>query len=66
VYLVMDARSTTFKDAEFDAVIDKGTIDAMMCGKNNITNVALTCQEVSRLLKPGSQQKSTQFESVIK
>jgi len=53
VYLDMDARSMTFLDDTFDCVIDKGTIDAMMCGKDNVFNVERTCLDVSRVLKPG-------------
>jgi len=53
LYLEMDARKLSFPDQSFDAVIDKGTIDAMMCGKNNIENVEQTYDEISRVLKPG-------------
>eukprot|EP01119_Soliformovum_irregulare_P025069 TRINITY_DN916_c0_g1_i1.p1 TRINITY_DN916_c0_g1~~TRINITY_DN916_c0_g1_i1.p1 ORF type:complete len:208 (-),score=39.41 TRINITY_DN916_c0_g1_i1:56-679(-) len=53
VYLEMDARQMTFSASSFDVVIDKGTLDAMMCGKNNILNCEKTCSEISRILKPG-------------
>lgn len=52
-YLEMDARSMSLEDGSFDAAIDKGTIDAMMCGKDNLTNVDKLCTEVTRVLKPG-------------
>jgi EEF1A lysine methyltransferase 4 len=31
---VMDATKLTYKDSEFDAIIDKGTLDALISGKN--------------------------------
>jgi ubiquinone/menaquinone biosynthesis C-methylase UbiE len=31
---VMDATKMTYKDSEFDAIIDKGTLDALISGKN--------------------------------
>ena len=34
-WLVMDALKMTFEDNEFDAVIDKSTIDAILCGKSS-------------------------------
>jgi len=52
-YLIMDARNMSFQDSTFDAVVDKGTLDAMMCGKNNLSNCSKLCTEVSRILKPG-------------
>jgi SAM-dependent methyltransferase len=54
-YRVLDARNLTseFGINSFDAVIDKGTFDAMMCGKNNTLNVSRLCEEVSKVLKKG-------------
>lgn len=37
-WLVMDATNTDFKDEEFDVVMDKGTLDALICG----TDLSLT------------------------
>lgn len=31
-WVVMDALKMNFKDGDFDAVIDKSTIDAILCG----------------------------------
>jgi len=33
VYRVMDATNMSFQDEEFDYTIDKGTLDALACGK---------------------------------
>jgi 2-polyprenyl-3-methyl-5-hydroxy-6-metoxy-1,4-benzoquinol methylase len=52
-YLEMDARYLTFADESFDTVIDKGTVDAMMCGQNSLPNIATMCKEIYRILKPG-------------
>ena len=34
VWEVMDATKMSYKDGEFDAIIDKGTLDALISGKN--------------------------------
>ena len=34
VWEVMDATQMSYKDGEFDAIIDKGTLDALISGKN--------------------------------
>ena len=34
VWEVMDATKMSYKDAEFDVVMDKGTLDALVSGKN--------------------------------
>lgn len=31
---VMDATNTSYKDEEFDVVLDKGTLDALICGSD--------------------------------
>lgn len=30
----MDATNMTYKDGEFDVILDKGTLDALVSGKN--------------------------------
>ena len=37
----------------FDLVVDKSTIDALLCGDNSFVNVAKMCKEVQRVLKVG-------------
>lgn len=36
----MDVREMTYGNEMFDVVIDKATIDTLMCSDNPITNVA--------------------------
>ncbi|KAL9424357.1 hypothetical protein AB3S75_036275 [Citrus x aurantiifolia] len=52
-YLQMDVRDMSFfEDESFDAVIDKGTLDSLMCGTNAPISASQMLGEVSRLLKP--------------
>ena len=48
----MNVCSLEFPDESFDAVIVKGTMDAILCGEGSTANVAKMCMEVSRVLKP--------------
>lgn len=50
----MDATALDFPDENFDAVIIKGTMDAILCGEGSTTNVAKMCAEISRVMKPNS------------
>nr|XP_016513608.1 PREDICTED: methyltransferase-like protein 13 isoform X1 [Nicotiana tabacum] len=53
-YMQMDVRDmSVFPDESFDAVIDKGTLDSLMCGTNAPICAAQMLGEVSRLLKHG-------------
>ncbi|GAQ78792.1 S-adenosyl-L-methionine dependent methyltransferases [Klebsormidium nitens] len=53
-WVCADARSMTiFKSGSLDAVIDKGTLDALMCGDEATENVNSMVSEVFRLLRPG-------------
>ncbi|CAI5742151.1 unnamed protein product [Hyaloperonospora brassicae] len=36
----------------FDAVVDKGTMDSILCGEGSTANVSKMCHEVYRVLKP--------------
>ena len=49
-FIQMDARNLQFKDAQFDAVIDKACLDAVICG-DNVANVAMMMNEIYRVLK---------------
>ncbi|ESR52163.1 methyltransferase 11 domain-containing protein [Citrus sinensis] len=52
-HLQMDVRDMSFfEDESFDAVIDKGTLDSLMCGTNAPISASQMLGEVSRLLKP--------------
>lgn len=53
-YLQMDVRDmSTFPDDSFDTVIDKGTLDSLMCGTDAPLSASQMLGEVSRVLKPG-------------
>lgn len=48
----MDVRNMQFKDASFDAVIDKALLDAMVCTDGANQNVSLMLSEIHRVLNP--------------
>jgi ubiquinone/menaquinone biosynthesis C-methylase UbiE len=48
---VMDCRDLKFNQGFFDVVIDKCTMDTILCGDNPYLNVALMTKEVQRVLK---------------
>ena len=50
---VMDASDMAYKDETFDLVIDKSTIDAILCGDHGFMLVAKMLKEISRVLKTG-------------
>ncbi|XP_028797220.1 EEF1A lysine methyltransferase 4-like [Neltuma alba] len=53
-YMQMDVRDMSFfPDDSFDGVIDKGTLDSLMCGTDAPISAAQMLAEVCRLLKPG-------------
>ncbi|KAI0519930.1 hypothetical protein KFK09_007392 [Dendrobium nobile] len=53
-YMQMDARNMSFfLDETFDSVIDKGTLDSLMCGTDAPFSASQMIYEVNRLLKPG-------------
>ncbi|CAO2184311.1 unnamed protein product [Urochloa humidicola] len=48
----MDVRNMSdFESGSFDAVIDKGTLDSIMCGQNSQENATKMLEEVNRILK---------------
>lgn len=52
-WIATDIRTTKLKSASFDVVIDKGTMDALMCSDIAVRIVYNMFEEISRLLKPG-------------
>ncbi|KAM7484919.1 hypothetical protein LguiA_000928 [Lonicera macranthoides] len=51
-YIEMDVRDmSAFQTGSFDAIVDKGTLDSLLCGHNSQQNAAKMLQEVSRVLK---------------
>ena len=49
-FMVMDARAMTFSAESFDVVIDKGTLDAVLCGADSSRNAELMLRECERVL----------------
>ncbi|XP_053990626.1 EEF1A lysine methyltransferase 4-like isoform X1 [Hylaeus volcanicus] len=50
-FRVMNALDmSAFPSETFDTVIDKGTMDAILCGESSTTNVAQLLKEVNRVL----------------
>ncbi|XP_074560503.1 uncharacterized protein LOC141816663 [Curcuma longa] len=48
-YIKMDVRDMSpFESGSFDAVIDKGTLDSLMCCPSGIANATMMLKEVSR------------------
>lgn len=50
---VMDVREMNYQNEFFDLIIDKSTIDAMLCGNYAYLNVAQMLKECQRVLKVG-------------
>uniref|UniRef100_A0AAV1U7T6 Methyltransferase type 11 domain-containing protein n=1 Tax=Peronospora matthiolae TaxID=2874970 RepID=A0AAV1U7T6_9STRA len=48
----MNMCSLKIGDETFDAVVDKGTMDSILCGEGSTANVSKMCHEVYRVLKP--------------
>ena len=54
-WLRMDVLKLEFPDSTFDVVIDKGTIDSLLCGSNSFHNVYQMNKQVSRVMKKGGK-----------
>ncbi|KAG2426368.1 hypothetical protein HXX76_013125 [Chlamydomonas incerta] len=53
-YVVSDCREMPeFLDCQFGSVIDKGTVDALLCSKDAGANINAMFREISRVLIPG-------------
>jgi len=54
-YAVADARrlGAAFPDASYAGVLDKGTLDALLCGESDVEDSARMVEEVWRVLEPG-------------
>jgi ubiquinone/menaquinone biosynthesis C-methylase UbiE len=51
LYQVMDVMSMTYADKSFEFVLDKSTIDALLCSDSPIVSVARMTREIYRVLK---------------
>ncbi len=50
---VDDVLGMQYNNESFDVVIDKSTLDAILCGKQSFMNAAIMLAEVQRVLKTG-------------
>ena len=48
----MDVRQLQYQDGTFDAVIDKGTFDSILCGDGSGPNAEQMLKEIHRVLAP--------------
>jgi ubiquinone/menaquinone biosynthesis C-methylase UbiE len=53
--LEMDARQLAFEDSSFDVIVDKGTLDAILCSNESVPSSTAMLGECSRCLKPGGR-----------
>jgi len=51
-YKQMDVKALAFQDNSFEAVIDKGTLDSILCGDGSGPNAAQMLSEIYRVLTP--------------
>ncbi|KAL9642965.1 hypothetical protein ABK040_010657 [Willaertia magna] len=51
-FFSMDARQLSFPPSSFDAVIDKGCLEAVMCSEGSIDSVRELLREVFKVLRP--------------
>lgn len=62
VFSVMDVRKLEFPSNSFDLVVDKSTLDALLCSENNaFLSVAQMTREVQRVLKLGGHYLSVSY-----
>lgn len=54
-WLKMDVMKLEFPDNHFDLVIDKGTVDSLLCGGNSFHNVYLMNKNISRVMRRGAR-----------
>ena len=52
-FMCMDCKDIVFEEAFFDVVIDKGTLDSILCTEGATDNSHKALKEISRVLKPG-------------
>mmetsp|Transcript_316 Transcript_316/g.742 ORF Transcript_316/g.742 Transcript_316/m.742 type:complete len:210 (-) Transcript_316:348-977(-) len=49
---VMNACHLDFMDETYDCIIDKGTVDSILCGEGSTGNISKMLSECARVLKP--------------
>ena len=58
---VMDVRNMRYPSNFFDLIIDKSTIDALLCGDSSFMNTALMLKDCQRVLKPDAVYMSISY-----
>jgi EEF1A lysine methyltransferase 4 len=57
-FMTADVRDLhMFQDSCFEVVLDKGTLDALLCAADDEGNASKMLQEVRRVLHPGTHFK---------
>eukprot|EP01127_Copromyxa_protea_P024573 TRINITY_DN9753_c0_g1_i1.p1 TRINITY_DN9753_c0_g1~~TRINITY_DN9753_c0_g1_i1.p1 ORF type:complete len:219 (-),score=40.22 TRINITY_DN9753_c0_g1_i1:6-662(-) len=51
-HTVMDIKNLDFEDHSFDIVLDKGTLDTLIYGKSQQSDISAVLNEIHRVLKP--------------
>ena len=51
-YCHMDVRALAYEDGCFDVVIDKGTLDSILCGEGSQPSALQMFREINRVLTP--------------
>ena len=59
----MDVRDLSYEEETFDLIIDKSTIDALLCGSHAYFNVAVMLKECQRVLKTGGYYVAISYGS---
>ena len=49
-FVQMDLRAMEFPEGAYNVVVDKGTLDSVLCGEGSTLNVQKMLMEVSRVL----------------
>ena len=62
---VMDVRKMSYEDKSFDIIIDKSTIDAILCTQSPSLNAAMVLSECQRVLRIGGVYVSISYEHPI-
>lgn len=50
IYSQMDVRQMELQDGSFNAVLDKGTVDSILCGEASTLNIQKALNEIARVL----------------
>jgi ubiquinone/menaquinone biosynthesis C-methylase UbiE len=60
-WLAMDALDLNYEECCFDVVLDKSTLDAILCGEMSFIHAAVMLKEIQRVLKVGGKFLSISY-----